>query len=111
MRHQNQMASAESERLTIFSFSHRFDPAIEAMQTAEQNALKAKNDLERVTVEAQQRIALADAAAETINIQAQAIKEQGGAAYVQLKAIEQWNGQLPQVSSSATPFINLTPAQ
>lgn len=101
----------EDIQITNFSFSHSFDAAIEAKQTAEQNALKAKNDLERIKVEAQQKIALAEAEAETIKIQAQAIKEQGGAAYVQLKAIEKWNGQLPQVSGSATPFINLTPAQ
>ena len=97
----------EDIQITNFSFSHSFDAAIEAKQTAEQNALKAKNDLERIKVEAQQKIAMAEAEARTIQIQAQAIKEQGGAAYVQLKAIEKWNGELPQVSSSAVPFINL----
>ncbi len=98
----------EDIQITNFSFSHSFDAAIEAKQTAEQNALKAKNDLERIKVEAQQKIAMAEAEARTIQIQAQAIKEQGGAEYVQLKAIEKWNGELPQVSSGAVPFINLT---
>jgi regulator of protease activity HflC (stomatin/prohibitin superfamily) len=97
----------EDIQITNFAFSHAFDSAIEAKQTAEQNALKAKNDLERIKVEAQQKIALAEAEAKTIQIQAQAIKEQGGAEYVQLKAIEKWDGVLPQVSSGATPFINL----
>lgn len=97
----------EDIQITNFAFSHSFDAAIEAKQTAEQNALKAKNDLERIKVEAQQKIAMAEAEARTIQIQAQAIKEQGGAEYVQLKAIEKWNGQLPQVSSNAVPFINL----
>ncbi|MGC3981573.1 MAG: prohibitin family protein [Steroidobacteraceae bacterium] len=97
----------EDIQITNFAFSHAFDAAIEAKQTAEQNALKAKNDLERIKVEAQQKIALAEAEARTIQIQAQAIKEQGGAEYVQLKAIEKWNGELPQVSSGAVPFINL----
>jgi hypothetical protein len=32
-----------------------------------------------------------------------------GTEYVQLKAIEKWNGQLPQVSGANTPFISLTP--
>jgi hypothetical protein len=36
-------------------------------------------------------------------------RAQGGAEYVQLKAIEKWNGQLPQVSGANTPFISLTP--
>ena len=97
----------EDIQITNFSFSRAFDSAIEAKQTAEQNALKAKNDLDRIKVEAQQKIAMAQAEAEAIKIQAQAIKEQGGSEYVQLKAIEKWNGVLPQVSGSTTPFVNL----
>lgn len=99
--------SVEDIQITNFAFSRSFDSAIEAKQTAEQNALKAKNDLDRIKIEAQQKIAMAEAEAKTIQIQAQAIKEQGGAEYVQLKAIEKWNGQLPQVSGATTPFINL----
>ena len=66
-------------------------------------------DDDRIRVEAQQKIAMAEAEARTIQIQAQAIKEQGGAEYVQLKAIEKWNGELPQVNGGATPFINFNP--
>lgn len=99
--------TVEDIQITNFSFSHAFDAAIEAKQTAEQQALKAKNDLDRIKVEAQQKIALAEAEAKTIQIQAQAIKEQGGAEYVQLKAIEKWDGKLPQVSGGNTPFINM----
>ncbi len=99
--------NVEDIQITNFAFSNSFDAAIEAKQTAEQNALKAKNDLDRIRVEAQQKIAMAEAEARTIQIQAQAIKEQGGAEYVQLKAIEKWNGVLPQVSGGNTPFINL----
>jgi hypothetical protein len=58
-------------------------------------------------VEAQQKIAMAEAETSTIKTQAQAINERDGAEHVQVKAIEKWNGQLPQVSSSAVPFINL----
>lgn len=99
----------EDIQITNFSFSRAFDAAIESKQTAEQNALKAKNDLDRIKIEAQQRVAMAEAEARAIQIQALAIREQGGAEYVQLKAIEKWNGQLPQVNGGATPFINLTP--
>lgn len=101
----------EDIQITNFSFSHAFDAAIEAKQTAEQQALKAKNDLDRIRVEAQQKIAMAEAEARAIQIQAQAIKAQGGAAYVQLKAIEKWDGKLPQVNGGATPFINLPAAK
>ena len=97
----------EDIQITNFKFSPSFDHAIEEKQTAEQQALKAKNDLERIKVEAEQKITLARAEALTIQIQAQAIKEQGGTEYVQLKAIEKWNGQLPQVTSGNTTLINL----
>lgn len=97
----------EALQITNFSFSTAFDSAIEAKQTAEQKALQAKNDLQRIEVEAQQKVAMAKAEAETIRIQAEAIKAQGGSEYVQMKAIEKWNGVLPQVSGGNTPFINL----
>lgn len=103
--------SVEDIQITSFSFSQAFDDAIEAKQTAEQNALKAKNDLDRIRVEAEQKIAMAQAEAEAIRIQAQAIKEQGGEAYVKMKAIEKWDGKLPQVNGAATPFINMNLAQ
>ena len=103
--------NVEDIQITNFSFSRAFDEAIEAKQTAEQNALKARNDLDRIKVEAEQKITMAQAEAETIRIQAQAIKEQGGEEYVKMKAIEKWNGVLPQYTGGGTmPFISI-PAQ
>ena len=91
-----------------FDFSTSFNQAIEAKVTAEQNALASKNKLEQVKYEAEQRIAEAKGEAEAIRIQAQAIQNQGGAEYVNLKAIEKWNGTLPQyMLGNTTPFINL----
>lgn len=78
-----------------FSFSDSFDAAIEAKVTAEQEALKAKNDLLRIQTEAEQRIAEARGEAEAIRIQAGAITQQGGEDYVKLKWVEKWNGTLP----------------
>ena len=51
----------------------------------------------------------ATAEAEAIRIQAQAIQSQGGAEYVNLKAIEKWDGGLPQYLGGNTPipFINV----
>ncbi len=96
--------------ITNFDFSAQFNAAIEAKVTAEQEAQKAKNDLARVEFEAQQQIERAKAEAEAIRIQAEAVTSQGGKDYVQLKAIEKWNGQLPNqfVPGSAVPFINLS---
>lgn len=42
--------------ITSFEFSEEFNAAIEAKQTAQQNALKAEQDLARIKVEAQQQI-------------------------------------------------------
>lgn len=95
--------------ITNFDFSSVFNSAIEAKVTAEQKALEAKNKLEQIKFEAEQRIAAAKAEAEAIRIQAQAITQQGGKDYVQLKAIEKWSGELPQymIPGSAVPFLQL----
>lgn len=96
--------------ITNFDFSRSFNEAIEAKVTAEQSALEAQNKLEQVKFEAEQKVAQATADAEAIRIQAEAITQQGGKDYVQLQAIEKWNGVLPsQIIPNATmPFINLS---
>lgn len=94
--------------ITNFDFSEVFNQAIENKVTAEQNALAAKNKLEQVKYEAEQRITQATAEAQAIEIQARAIQAQGGKEYVQLQAISKWNGILPQFTGGgAIPFINL----
>jgi len=95
--------------ITDFAFSPEFAQAIEAKVTATQQALKAQNDLATKKFEAEQRVATAKGEAEAIKIQADAIQSQGGAAYVQLKAIEQWNGVLPStmMPNSTLPFISI----
>lgn len=92
-----------------FEFSKEFDRAIEQKVKAEQEALKAKEDLERVKFEAQQQIEKARAEAEKIKIQAAAITKQGGAEYVKLQWIAKWNGQLPStmLSEWSNMLINL----
>jgi regulator of protease activity HflC (stomatin/prohibitin superfamily) len=97
----------QATSITQFDFSPEFNNAIEAKVTAEQTALAAKNKLEQIKYEAQQRITQASAEAEAIKIQASAIQAQGGKDYVQLQAINKWNGALPQVTGGAIPFINL----
>ena len=92
-----------------FKFSNSFAAAIEDKVTAEQNALTEQNNLKAKEFIAQQRIVEAEAEAEAIRIQAEAITQQGGKDYVQLKAVEKWNGNLPQqfVPGSAVPFLNI----
>jgi len=93
-----------------FDFSVDFEKAVEAKQVAQQDALTAKNKLEQIKFEAEQRVATAEAEARAIQIQAQAINSQGGEDYVALKAIEKWNGILPtqMIPGGTVPFLNLT---
>jgi len=102
-------AVLERFSVTNFQFSPAFTQAIEAKVTAVQNAEAAKNKLVQVQFEAQQQVERAKAEAETIRIQAQAITQQGGKDYVQLKALEKWDGKLPtqMIPGSAVPFLDL----
>ena len=85
----------EDVQITNLAPSKAFMDAIENKQIAEQSALTAKNDLERIKVEAQQKIESAKAEAEAIRIQAEAIKSNGGDAYVRKLEVEKWNGNIP----------------
>ena len=94
-----------------FSFSKIFMEAIESKQTAEQLALKAKRDLDRIKIEAEQKVTAARAEAESLrlhraNISLDLIELRKIEA--NLKAIDKWNGILPQVTGGgAVPFIGI----
>ncbi|MDR0779204.1 MAG: prohibitin family protein [Pseudomonadales bacterium] len=90
--------------ITDFSFSSEFNKAIEAKVTAGQYAEKAQRDLQRIQVEAQQKIAEAEGQARAIAIQAEAIQVNGGAEYIQLQAINKWDGRLPAYLAPNTPL-------
>lgn len=97
--------------ITDFKFSKAFDDAVEAKITAEQNKLKAERDLQRIEVEAQQKIASAKAEAEALRLQRMEITPD----LLKLRqtendkrAIEKWDGRLPQtVLGGAVPFVNV----
>jgi Membrane protease subunits, stomatin/prohibitin homologs len=94
-----------------FSFSKIFMEAIESKQTAEQLALKATRDLERVKIEAEQKITAAKAEAESLRLQKENISPdliELRRIEANLKAIDKWNGILPQVTGAgAVPFIGV----
>ncbi|MGQ0657087.1 MAG: prohibitin family protein [Chromatiales bacterium] len=95
-----------------FRFSPQFIQAIESKQTAEQLALKASRDLDRIKVEAEQKLTQARAEAESLRLQKEVITPELvelRKIEAQLKAIEKWNGLMPQVTGGAMPFINLAP--
>lgn len=88
----------DSISVTNFKFSDAYAQAIEQKQVAEQNANKAKNDLQRINVEAQQTIVRAQAQAQAMQLQKQVATPE----LIQLKQLEiqsqmisKWNGQLP----------------
>jgi regulator of protease activity HflC (stomatin/prohibitin superfamily) len=100
--------NVQATSITQFDFSAQFNSAIEGKVTAEQNALAAKNKLEQVKYEKEQRITQAEGEAEAIKIQAQAITQQGGSNYVELQRIMKWDGHYPQVmGSGVTPIIDM----
>jgi len=97
--------------ITEFKFSDEFNAAIEQKQIAEQNALKANLDLQRIQVEAKQKIEQARAEAEALKIQKDQITPELvelRKIEAQLEAIKKWDGKLPAVTGSgAVPFINI----
>ena len=114
-RLQDYNISVDAFSIVSFSFSQVFTEAIEAKQTAEQLALKSRRDLERIKIEAEQKITAARAEAESLrlqraNISADLIELRKVEA--NLKAIEKWNGILPQVTGGgAVPFIGVSQIQ
>lgn len=103
--------AVDAVSIVTFSFSKVFMDAIEAKQTAEQHALKAKRDLDRIKIEAEQTIAAATAEAEALRLQKMNISPdliELRKIEANLKAIEKWNGILPQVTGGgAIPFIGV----
>ena len=103
--------SVDAFSIVGFSFSKIFMEAIESKQTAEQLALKAKRDLDRIKIEAEQKVTAAKAEAESLRLQRANISSELielRKVEANLKAIDKWNGILPQVTGGgAVPFIGV----
>ncbi|MDH5462697.1 MAG: prohibitin family protein [Nitrosopumilus sp.] len=103
--------------ITDFEFSPLFAQAIESKVEAEQNALRAENDLRRIEVEARQteanaiglanaNIAEAKGEAEAIAIINKALAENPN--YLDWLKTQTWDGKLPLVvGEGGTPFIQI----
>lgn len=97
-----------------FAFSKEFSNAIESKTTAEQLKLKAERDLERIRIESEQKMTQARAEAEALRVQKENVTEnliKLRQIEMQQRAIEKWDGKLPQVTGGATPFIDFRNAQ
>ena len=99
----------DSFSLVNFQFLKEYEKSIEEKRIAYQDFLKAQHQLEETRVRAQEKIVDAEAEAERIRIQAKSISSQGGKEYVALKAVEKWDGKLPDtmVPGSTLPFIKV----
>lgn len=99
----------EDVQITEFKFSDNYMEAIERKQIAEQDALTAINNTRTVKEKATQSIETAKGEAEAIRIQSEAIRENGGQAYLDLQAVKQWDGKLPvtMAGNGTVPFINV----
>ncbi|MFH1653570.1 MAG: prohibitin family protein [Pseudomonadota bacterium] len=97
--------------ITNFEFTPDFLKSVEDKQIAEQMAKKAEKDVERVKKEAIQVVERARAEAESLSLQRAAVSDQLielRKVEAQIKAIEKWNGVLPQYTGGgAVPFINV----
>jgi regulator of protease activity HflC (stomatin/prohibitin superfamily) len=90
--------------ITNFNFSPAYTQAIEQKQIAEQDSEKAKNELIKAQIDAQQTVVQAEAQANATkasgDAQAYAVERMGQALknnpdVAQIKWIEKWNGELP----------------
>ena len=99
-----------------FQFSEQFTVAIEAKVTAEQQALKAERDLDRIKVEAQQieaqavgvknkKIEEATGEAESIRLIEQQLSK--SPKYIDWLTVTRWDGILPKVTGGAIPFVDV----
>lgn len=97
--------SVEIFNIVNFDFSDEFNAAVEAKQTAQQNALKAEQDLVRIEVEAKQKVTQAEAEAESIELIQKALAQSPD--YVEYIKWNKWDGKLPTVMGDNGLMLSL----
>lgn len=88
---QDKYIVVDSFNVISFDFSDAFNKAIEEKQIAEQNAQKAKYDLDRIKTEADQAITKAQGEAEAMRLKNQELTEN----IILLEYINKWDGKMP----------------
>ena len=91
--------------ITNFKFSDSFDAAIEAKTVAEQRIAQARAEAESTKLGAQAQAEALRMQRESITPELIRLRE----VEARIKAIEKWDGKMPQVSGGAVPFINVQP--
>ena len=93
----------DSFNIVNFDFTDAFNTAIEEKQIAEQNALKAKYDLERIKTEAEQAVTKAKGEAEAMKLKNEQISQN----IIYLEFINKWDGKMPTYYGSDNLFLGL----
>lgn len=88
-----------------FDFSQEFNAAVEAKQTAQQNALKAEQDLARIEIEAKQQVTQAEAEAKSIKMIQDALSASPD--YVEYIKWNKWDGKLPTVMGNGEYLLDV----
>ena len=102
--------------ITDLEFSQAFNASIEAKQIAQQEALKAEQELNKVIIEAKQVVekakaeaqakkAIADADAYSIKTLQEQLAQ--STAYIEYEKIQKWDGKLPQVQGESNPIVDI----
>lgn len=93
----------DSFNIVNLDFTDAFNTAIEEKQIAEQNALKAKYDLERIKTEAEQAVTKAKGEAEAMKLKNEQISQN----IIYLEFINKWDGKMPTYYGSDNLFLGL----
>lgn len=96
--------SIEVFNIVNFDFSEEFNKAIEAKQTAQQEALKAEQDLARIKVEAEQTVEKAKAEAEAYKLKNDQLTEK----IIMMEFVDKWDGKMPSITSGTSPMFDVS---
>jgi regulator of protease activity HflC (stomatin/prohibitin superfamily) len=112
--------SVDTMNMTDFSFSAEFNSSIEAKVKAEQEALRAKEELQKTRIVAQQAeaeaqgkkaaaILKAEGEAQAIDIQGEALRR--NPQVLELRRVQRWNGIMPStlITDGDSALLNITP--
>lgn len=110
-------AEIDAVNITDFKFSDEYSHAIEQKQVAQQRALQAQYELQKVKIDSQQRVVKAQASAQATVVAAQAeakalqLKQKAVTPeLIMLDAVQKWNGILPTMmtGSGTLPMLDMT---
>lgn len=91
--------------LTNFSFSPEFAKSVERKQIEEQNVQQEEFKRQQAVKQGEQQLALAEGQAKANRLLQESLK--ASPEVLQMKALEKWNGVLPQVTGGAIPMIQV----